>query len=62
MLLRPHAAHFLPQAFACQSLFDALLFAGFKVEGVFLNVLDDIFLLNLALKATECAFQRLAFI
>ncbi len=61
-LLGTYAAHLFPQPLARQGLFDPLLFAGLKVERMFLYVFDNVFLLNLALEASECAFKRLAFI
>jgi hypothetical protein len=38
---------------ASQRFLDSALFPGLEVEGVFLNLLDDVFLLNLPLKAAE---------
>jgi hypothetical protein len=43
-------------------LFDALLFARLEVEGMLLYVLDDIFLLNLALEPPKSAFEGFTFI
>jgi hypothetical protein len=34
--------------------------AGFQVEGVLLDILDDVFLLNLPLEPAESAFDGLA--
>ena len=45
-------AHFLAAALACQRLFNALLLARLQVEGVFLDFLNDVFLLNLTLEPT----------
>src|SRR5439155_22270358 len=56
-LLAPvKAAHFLPQALARQGLFDPLFFAGFQIVGMFLDILDNVFLLNLALETAKGAF------
>jgi hypothetical protein len=60
--LRTKAAHFFSQSLARQGLFDAFLFTRFKVERVFLHILDDIFLLNLTLEASKSAFEGLALI
>jgi hypothetical protein len=43
-------------ALASKSLFHPLLFAGLQVVGVLLDLLDDVFLLDFALKAAQCAF------
>jgi hypothetical protein len=57
-----HAAHFFPQPFSSQGLFDPLFFTRLQIEGMLFYVLNDIFLLNLALETPESAFERLAFI
>jgi hypothetical protein len=49
-------ARFLSGAFARESSFYALLFAGLQVEGVTLDLLDDVFLLHLAFEAAEGIF------
>ena len=41
---------------ASKSLLHPLLFAGFQVVGVLLDLLDDVFLLDFALEAAQCAF------
>lgn len=46
----------LSASLASQSFLDSALFPGFEVEGVFLNLLNDIFLLNLPLKTAESVF------
>jgi hypothetical protein len=51
-----HAAHFFAQSLAGKGLFDPLFFTRFQVEGMFLDVFDDVFLLDLAFEASECAF------
>ena len=43
-----------------QCLFRTALVARLQIERVFLDVLDNVFLLNLALEAAECALDRLA--
>ena len=40
----------LPTALASQCFFHALLLAGLQVKGVTLDLLDDVFLLHLALE------------
>jgi hypothetical protein len=50
----------LPAALARQSFFHTLLLAGFQIKGVPLDLLDNIFLLHLTLKAPECVFEGLA--
>ena len=60
--LGAHAAHFFPQPLARQSLFDAPLFTRLKVERVFLDILNDVFLLNLTLEAPESTLEGLSFI
>jgi hypothetical protein len=45
-----------------QRLLGPTLVAGLQVERVLLDVLDDVFLLNLALEAAESALDRLAFL
>src|SRR6516162_3879658 len=55
------ATYFLSGAFPSQCLFDAFLFSRFQVERVFLDLLDDVFLHHLALKATQCIFNGLTF-
>ena len=47
---------------ACQSCLHATLFTGLQVVGVTLHFLDDVLLLNLALKPAQSIFERLAFL
>ncbi len=49
-------------ALTCQSCFYPPLFARFQIEGMTLDFLDDVFLLNLALEATQCVFKRFPFL
>jgi|GEM_PF-3805667 hypothetical protein len=49
-------ANLLPSTLSRQGLFDSALCAGLEVEGVALHFLNDVFRLNLTLKATESAF------
>src|SRR5512144_3234305 len=56
------AAQLLAAAFAGQGLLGPALVAGLQVEAVLLDVLDDVFLLNLALEAAEGVLDRLAFL
>jgi len=44
-------------AFACESFLHALLFAGFQVKGVALDLLDNVFLLYLALEAAKSVLE-----
>jgi hypothetical protein len=53
---------FLTVTLAGQSRLDAFLLSRLQVEGVTLDVLDDLFLQDLALKALERALQTLAFV
>src|ERR1700744_964966 len=55
-------ASFLAIPLTCQCFLHALLFAWFQIKGVTLDFLDDVLLLNLALEATQCIFERLAFL
>jgi hypothetical protein len=43
----------LPAAFASQSFLDSPFLSGFQIEGVFLNLLDNVFLLHLALETSK---------
>jgi hypothetical protein len=54
--LSAQISHFFAQPLTSQSLFNPLLFARLQIEGMFFDVFDDIFLLDLALKAPERAF------
>jgi hypothetical protein len=46
----------LSAPFASQRFLDSSFFPGFQVEGVFLDLLDDVFLLNLSLETTKRVF------
>jgi len=59
-LLLRLSTEFLTVPLARQSLFGPALVTRLQVERVLLDVLDDVFLLNLALEAAECTFDRLA--
>ena len=50
--------NFFPAPFSSQRLLDALLLARFQVEGVFLDFLDDVFLLDLSLETAQSIFDR----
>jgi len=50
-------ASFLAAAFARQRFLDTLLFARLQVEGVTLNLLDDVFLLHFALEPAQGIFE-----
>jgi len=50
-------ADFLTISFASERFFDTLLFARLQVEGVTLNLLDDVFLLHFALEPAQGIFE-----
>jgi hypothetical protein len=56
------ASHLLAIPFSRQSLFGSTLVPGLQIEGVLLDILDDIFLLDLPFKSPECALDRFAFL
>jgi hypothetical protein len=51
---------FFPAALARQRFLNALLFAGFQIKGVALDLLDNVFLLHFALEAAQCILKGLA--
>jgi hypothetical protein len=51
-------SYLLADAFASQSLLYPALLTGFQVEGMLLDLLDDVFLLDLALETSQRVFQR----
>jgi hypothetical protein len=51
---------FLAAALTGQCFFHTLLLARLQVKGVTLDLLDNVFLLHLALEATQCIFEGLA--
>src|SRR5271155_554287 len=53
---------FLTIPLARQRFFYATALARLQVKGVTLHFLNDVFLLNLALKTAQCIFKRLAFL
>ena len=55
-------ASLFPAALARKRFFYALLFAGLQIKGVTLDLLDDVFLLNLALEAAQGVLKGLAFL
>ena len=52
----------LPSPLARQCLFGTPAIARLQIEGMLLDILDDIFLLNLALEPAKRAFDRFAFL
>src|SRR4029077_832938 len=54
------ATELLAIAFSRQSLFRSAFVTGFQIEGMLLDVLDDVFLLDLPLEPAKGAFNRLA--
>jgi len=51
---------FFPAAFARQCFLHALLLARLQIKGVALNLLNDVFLLHLALETAQCILKGLA--
>jgi hypothetical protein len=51
-------ARFLASPLASESSLDTLFFAGLQVKGVALDLLDNVFLLHLALKAAQSVLER----
>ena len=56
------AALLLPRTLARERLLGAAPITGLQVERMFLDILDDIFLLYLPLEAAKRAFDGLAFL
>ena len=56
------AALLFPRPLPRERLLRAAPIAGLQVEGVLLDILDDIFLLDLPLEAPKRAFNRFAFL
>ena len=52
----------LAASLAGQRLLDPLFFAGLEKKGVFLDFLNNVFLLDSPLEAAERVFQRLPFL
>lgn len=59
-LLYRFSSNFLPAALSRQRLLNAFLLARFQVEGVFLDFLNDVFLLDLSFEAPQRIFDGLA--
>ena len=49
-------------ALPSQCLLDSFLLSGLQIKGVLLNFFNNIFGLDLSLKAAESVFQRLSFL
>ena len=49
-------------SFACKSFLDATLLTWLQIEGVTLDLFDDVFGLHLAFEATQCIFERFTFL
>ena len=60
LLLDRFSANLFPAALPRQCLLNAFSLARFQVEGVFLHFLNDVFLLNLALEASQRILDGLA--
>jgi hypothetical protein len=54
------APQLLPIPFPRERLFGSAFVSGFQIEGVLLDVLDDVFLLYFSLEPAESALNRLA--
>jgi hypothetical protein len=54
------APKLLTIAFSRERLLRSTLVTRFQIEGMLLDVFDDVFLLNLPLETSECALDRLA--
>ena len=50
-------ARFFSSTFASQRCFDALFLAGLQVEGMALDLLDNVFLLHLAFEAAQSVLE-----
>ena len=55
-------ANLLAIAFACKGFLDAALFAWLQIEGVTLDLFDDVLGLHLALEAAQGIFERFPFL
>jgi hypothetical protein len=62
VLLFRFASLLLARPLAGECLLRTALVAGLEIERVLLDVLDDVFLLDLPLEAAKRAFDRLAFL
>jgi hypothetical protein len=60
LLLIPLFARFFSIAFPRQSLFQAALLARLQIEGMPLDFLDNVFLLDFAFEPAQGVFKRLA--
>jgi len=50
-------ARFLASTLACESGFNTLFLAGLQVKGVSFDLLDNVFLLHLALETSQCVLE-----
>ncbi len=55
-------AYLLAIALASERFFDTLLLAGFQIEGMTLDLFDDVLGLHLALEAAQGIFKRFTFL
>ena len=55
-------ANLLPVTLASERFFDALLLAWLQIEGVALDLFNDVFGLHFALEAAQGVLERLAFL
>jgi hypothetical protein len=55
-------AHLFAQSLAREGLFNPFPLARFQIERVLLDILDDVFLLDLALEPAQGALKRFAII
>jgi hypothetical protein len=61
VVFRGLSSHFLAFELLSQLTFEAFILYGLHVEGVFLDFLDNAFLLNLSLEAPKGALNGLTF-
>jgi hypothetical protein len=52
------ASHFLAVTFSRKCLFGPALVSGLQIEGMFLDILDDILLLHLPFESSKSALDR----
>ncbi len=58
LLLHRLSPDFFPASLTRQRLLGAFFFSGFQIEGVFLDFLDDVFLLDFSFETPQRIFDR----
>ena len=58
LLFLDHPTDFFAAAFSSKCLLDAFLFTRLQIKGVFLDFLDDVFLLDFSLETAQSVFDR----